>query len=104
MVAVAADEGVTCHVMVGFSDSAVGKAETAAVSEATTTTGRAAATATGHLRNVHGTRLDGCPRPCELMAEEPDRTDITPSTTAGATSAGLAAELAAVGAAGSAIH
>jgi hypothetical protein len=57
MVAVAADEGVTCHVMVGFSDSAVGKAETAAVSEATTTTGRAAATATGPLRNVHGTRL-----------------------------------------------
>jgi hypothetical protein len=54
MVAVAADEGVTCHVM---SDSAVGKAETAAVSEATTTTGRAAATATGPLRNVHGTRL-----------------------------------------------
>src|SRR5262245_18409711 len=42
-----AGEGVTRHVMVGFSDPADGKqAEAAAVSETTTTTGRAVATTT----------------------------------------------------------
>jgi hypothetical protein len=43
-----AGEGVTRHVMVGFSDPADGnQAEAAAVSETTTTAGRAAATTTG---------------------------------------------------------
>ena len=43
-----AGEGVTHHVMVGFSDPADGnQAEAAAVSKTTTTAGRAAATATG---------------------------------------------------------
>jgi hypothetical protein len=45
-----AGEAVTRHVMVGFSDPADGnQAEAAAVSETTTTAGRAAATATGPL-------------------------------------------------------
>jgi hypothetical protein len=53
-----AGEGVTRHVMVGFSDPADGKqAEAAAVSEATATAGRAAATATGPSEDLHGARL-----------------------------------------------
>jgi hypothetical protein len=47
-----AGEGVTRHVMVGFSDPADGnQAEAAAVSETTTTAGRTAATAAGSLRS-----------------------------------------------------
>jgi hypothetical protein len=46
-----AGEGVTRHVMVGFSDPADGQAEAAAISEAAATAGRAAATAAGSLRS-----------------------------------------------------
>jgi hypothetical protein len=50
VVALAAPDRVTRHVLVGFSDSAVGKAEAAALSQAAAPTARAAATATGPLR------------------------------------------------------
>jgi hypothetical protein len=57
--ALAADDGVTRHVMVGFSDPAVpegkgdgNQAEAAAVSQAAATAGRATAPATGALRTM----------------------------------------------------
>jgi hypothetical protein len=54
VVALAAPDRVTRHVMEGRGQD---KAEAAAVTEAATTTGRAATTATEPPRNVHGARL-----------------------------------------------
>jgi hypothetical protein len=51
--ALAADDGVTHHVMVGFSDLADGnQAEAAAVSQAAEAAGRATTTAAGHQKSV----------------------------------------------------
>ena len=70
-----AGDGVTRHVMVGFSDPADGQAEAAAISEAAATAGRAAATTTGPLRSSMAARLTGraLARPGRAPACEPAR-------------------------------